>query len=101
MRAQLFRPVFAILLSALGLAAAAAQERDLAAAYNATGRALFRQFGSDANNIVFSPTSIGTAMAMALAGARDKTEAEMLSVFKLTLSRTDVEAANAKLMAAL
>src|SRR5262245_48856413 len=37
-------------------------------AYNASGQALFKDFAAGPGNIVFSPYSIGTAMAMALAG---------------------------------
>ena len=47
-------------------------DRLLAQAYNASGEGLFKQFPP--GNVVFSPYSIGTAMAMALAGARGETE---------------------------
>ena len=54
---------------------AAAQERSpaqiLSEAYNASGTRLFHHWVAQPGNIVFSPYSIGTAMAMALAGARD------------------------------
>jgi len=94
-------PGLACLLSAtLGLPAAA-QEKDLAAAYNASGQSLFRQFVAGTGNIVFSPYSIGTAMAMALAGARGNTETEMASVLKHKMPRPEIDAANAKLLAIL
>ena len=50
----------------------------LTRAYNASGQALFREFSAGPGNIVFSPYSIGTAMAMVLAGARGETEREMV-----------------------
>ena len=60
-------------------AGCAAQDKiqALVAAYNASGQDLFRTFVASPGNIVFSPYSIGTAMAMALAGARSETEREM------------------------
>jgi serpin B len=84
-----------------GIADVSAQEQALTAAYNASGQALFRQFASQTGNIVFSPYSIGTAMAMALSGARSTTETEMASALKHRLSRTEIDAANAKLLATL
>jgi serine protease inhibitor len=39
-------------------------------AYNASGLALFKQLPGSSGNIVLSPFSVGTAMAMALSGAR-------------------------------
>src|SRR5262249_37368852 len=55
----------------------AAQVQALTAAYNESGQQLFKAFSAAPGNIVFSPYSIGTAMAMALAGARAETEPEM------------------------
>ena len=46
-----------------------ADVRALTGAYNASGQALFKEFAAGSGNIVFSPYSIGTAMAMVLAGA--------------------------------
>ena len=48
----------------------------LTEAYNASGRQLFGEFAKKPGNIVFSPYSIGTVMAMALSGARGATEQE-------------------------
>jgi serine protease inhibitor len=62
-------------------------------AYNASGEALFRAFGP--GNVAFSPYSIGTAMAMALAGARGETEREMITALEHRLSRPQIDAANA------
>jgi serpin B len=80
---------------------ASAQEKTLAEAYNASGQALFHSFARKSGNIVFSPYSIGTAMAMALSGARGATEAEMAKVLRQTLPRSAMEEANGKLIAAL
>src|SRR4029453_4575561 len=57
----------------------------LTRAYNASGQVLFRHFATGAGNIVFSPYSIGTAMAMALAGTRGDTEREMATVLQHSL----------------
>lgn len=73
----------------------------LTRAYNASGQALFRDFVATPGNIVFSPYSIGTAMAMALAGTRGETEREMLAVLQQTLGRTQINDANASAIAIL
>jgi serpin B len=70
-------------------------------AYNASGVDLFRQFAASSGNIAFSPYSIGTAMAMALAGARDKTQTEMATVLRHRLGATAINAANAEVLAIL
>ena len=46
-------------------------------AFNGTGLRLFQAFAKTPGNIVISPYSIGTAMAMVLAGARGDNAAEM------------------------
>src|SRR5690242_18647620 len=51
--------------------------RALTAAYDASAYDMFTTFAAKPGNIVFSPYSVGTAMAMALAGARGDTESEM------------------------
>jgi serpin B len=61
--------------------------RSIAAAYNVTGDALMHQFATKPGNIVFSPTSIGLAMSMALHGARNATADEMQRVLSLTPDR--------------
>ncbi len=90
---------------ALGLAAipAGAQGdiRALTQAYNRSGQDLFRALAATPGNVVLSPTSIGTAMAMVLAGARGETEAEMREVLRHTLSGQSIDAANAQVLAAL
>jgi serpin B len=84
---------------------AAAQHLDkaraLAAAYNAMGRDLLAHFAAGPGNIVLSPYSIGTAMAMTLAGARGETEREMWAVLKHTLGRADVVDASRRVQVTL
>jgi serpin B len=75
--------------------------RALTSAYNASGQALFRDFATGPGNIVFSPYSIGTAMAMAMAGARGNTEREMLAVLQHSLGRMPINDANASAIATL
>jgi serpin B len=75
------------------------QARLLTEAYNASGQDLFKQFAP--GNVVFSPYSIGTAMAMALAGARGETEREMIAALKQSLTRPAIDAANAIVLAHL
>lgn len=73
----------------------------LIAAYNALGQRLFNEFANKPDNVVFSSYSIGTAMAMAFAGARNETEIEMAQVLGLDLSRDEVNNANAAVLACL
>ncbi|MGD9923191.1 MAG: serpin family protein [Pseudorhodoplanes sp.] len=87
---------------AFGLSAAAAQDiGSLTRAYNTSGQDLFRALSSTPGNLVLSPLSVGTAMAMVLAGARGATEAEMRTVLRHTLSGKAVGDANAQALAAL
>jgi serpin B len=72
--------------------------KQLTAAYRDTGQALFARFAAAPGNIVFSPYSIGTAMAMAFAGAGGDTEAEMAQVLRLGMDRAEVDAANGALI---
>jgi serpin B len=74
-------------------------DRLLTQAYAASGEGLSKQFPP--GNVVFSPYSIGTAMAMALAGARGETEREMVAALKQRLSRPEIDAANAAVLAVL
>jgi len=73
----------------------------LTLAYNASGQQLFQKFAEGSGNIVFSPYSIGTAIAMALAGARGETETEMLQVLQHRLPQSGIAQANADVMAIL
>src|SRR5690349_3936211 len=65
---------------------AAEPVRDLTAAYDASGHDLFTQFAAAPGNIVFSPYSIGTAMAMVRSGARGDTEREMATALRQSLA---------------
>jgi leukocyte elastase inhibitor len=111
-RFSVFRYVVGISLCATALmsAGAAAQRatdktpvrlRALAHAYNASGQDLFARFVSAPGNVVYSPYSIGTAMAMALSGARAGTETEMARVLRHTLVRPEIDAANRELIGIL
>jgi serpin B len=73
----------------------------LTAAYNFSGQQLFGQFAKQPGNIVFSPYSIGTVMAMALSGARGETAAEMTRVLGHRQPVAAMEAANSQAMAIL
>jgi serpin B len=90
-----------LLVQAAPAAADPPQLRALTAAYNASAHDLFTTFAASPGNIVFSPYSIGTAMAMVLAGARGDTAAEMASVLRQTLKPAAVDAANAGVLATL
>jgi leukocyte elastase inhibitor len=69
--------------------------------YNRTGQRLFQSLAKTPGNIVLSPYSVGTAMAMALVGARGETEAEMAKALSLEISRGEVDAANAAVLSSL
>jgi serpin B len=69
--------------------------------YNSAGHALFCRILGEPGNTVFSPLSIGSAMAMALAGARGETEGQIARLFTPTLSRNERETAHAALLAIL
>jgi serpin B len=88
---------------ALTAAPAASQGdvRALTQAYNRSGQDLFRALAATPGNVVMSPLSIGTAMAMVLAGARGETEAEMRQVLRHTLEGPSIGDANAKALATL
>ncbi|MFZ5690287.1 MAG: serpin family protein [Pseudomonadota bacterium] len=94
---------FPALALALSVLPAAAQDdgRALTQAYNRSGQELFQALAAAPGNVVLSPFSIGTAMAMVLAGARGETETEMRNVLRHTLSGEQIDAANAKTLAAL
>jgi serpin B len=73
----------------------------LSRAYNATGQMLFGQFAAAPGNIVFSPYSIGTAMSMALTGARGDTAGEMMRVLSIRMSSDALDTANAEVLSIL
>ena len=70
-------------------------------AYNASGQQLFARLTAGTSNVVLSPYSIGTAMAMALAGARGETAVEMSSVLMHRLKQGDLDEANHSILAKL
>jgi serpin B len=75
--------------------------RTLTASYDASAHDLFTTFAAKPGNIVFSPYSVGTAMAMVLAGARGETESEMARVLRHTIPRAAIDQANASVLATL
>jgi serpin B len=92
----------ALIAMACALPGAGAQEsaraRSLTQAYNASGQQLFGKLASTPGNIVFSPYSIGSAMAMVLSGARGATAAEMAKVLQHRLGPADIDAANGEVL---
>lgn len=93
--------VLALSLPALPVSVMAAEPSEggpLAEAYNRSGQDLFRAFAGQPGNIVFSPYSIGTAMAMVLSGARGETQTEMQQVLRHRLPTGEIDAANAKVL---
>jgi serpin B len=81
--------------------AAEARVTLLARAYNATGQRLFGQLDSSPGNIVFSPYSVGTAVSMALSGARGDTAAEMMRALSMRMASDAVDMANAEMLSIL
>lgn len=73
----------------------------LARAYNASAQRLFQEFAATPGNVVFSPYSIGTAMAMALTGARGDTASEMARVLMQRMAPEAIDTANAEMLAIL
>ncbi|MGO9982578.1 MAG: serpin family protein [Rhodomicrobium sp.] len=84
-----------------GEAAAQGGSRVLSAAFAAMGADLYEALGSKPGNLVLSPYSIGTAMAMTLSGARGATGAELAKVLHLRLNREEMEDACAEVTATL
>src|SRR5215468_3453910 len=73
----------------------------LARAYNATGQQLFGQLGATPGNIVFSPYSVGTAVSMALSGARGDTASEMMRALSMRMATDAIDIANAEILSIL
>lgn len=69
--------------------------------YNRTGLRLFQALDQGSGNIVLSPYSVGSAMAMALAGARGETATQMAKVLSLEFPPAEIDRANAALLASL
>lgn len=80
---------------------ARAAEAPLIKAYNQSGLDLFKTFAEKPGNIVFSPYSIGSAMAMVLSGARGETQADMHKALRHSLPADQIDEANAKVLASL
>jgi serpin B len=99
-RAIVTAPAIALILAMVPAQAAEKDMRLLTQAYNTSGQDLFR-LADAPGNVVLSPLSIGTAMAMVLAGARGDTEAEMRRLLRHTLSGEAIDQANAQALAAL
>ncbi len=81
--------------------AAEARVTLLARAYNATGQQLFGQFAATPGNVVFSPYSVGTAMSMALSGARGDTASEMMRALSMRMATDAIDMANAEMLSIL
>jgi serine protease inhibitor len=99
--------IFAVaaLMAAVAPAGGRAQGRSpvqaLTRAYNGLGEVLFRLMAAKRGNLVFSPYSIGTAMAMAFAGARGETAGEMAAVLQYGMGLAQVNDANAAALSIL
>lgn len=76
---KLFVSLAVLTVTSAGSNAVAAEDKpsQLVEAYNKSGIELFGKLSDAPGNIVMSPYSIGTALAMASAGARGSTEKEM------------------------
>jgi serpin B len=90
-----------VLAAGRGAVAQAPDARALAEAYNASGMVLLKELSTAHGNIVLSPYSIGSAMAMVLSGARGQTEQEMARVLRQRLDGGAMEAAAAALRSTL
>jgi len=93
--------LFAAAIASTAANADGADGRSLAASYNASGHDLLKQFIAAPGNVVFSPYSIGSAMAMVLSGAKGGTATQMASVLHQGLDRDRMDAANADVLSIL
>src|SRR5690242_15847409 len=91
----------ALLFAAITDASAEDNTKALIQSYNATGGRLAGELGKTRGNLVLSPYSIGVAMSMALTGARGETEKQMSAVLAQRLPRSEMDAANAQVLARL
>lgn len=96
------------LASAIALAACAAPApaadqllTSLITSYNTTGRRLAGELAKAPGNIVLSPASIGTVMAMTFSGARGETARQMASALAFNADREEIDHANRALLAIL
>jgi serpin B len=81
--------------------AAEARVTLLARAYNAAGQQLFGQLAAAPGNVVFSPYSVGTALSMAISGARGDTASEMMRALSMRMASEAIDAANAEMLSIL
>lgn len=70
-------------------------------AHNAFAADLYAELGGKAGNLVLSPTSISTALAMTYAGARGGTAAQMVKTLRLPAGPFDVHGGYAALLSRL
>ena len=82
-------------------AVAQADRQALAEGNAAFAMALYRQVQSNSANVVFSPASISTALAMTFAGARGETETQMATALRFTLPQARLHPAMNQLSGAL
>ncbi len=73
-------------------------EKNVIKSYNKTGLQLYRRLKEESRNLVISPYSIGTAMSMALSGARGDTGNEMKKVLNQTIPRGRIDSANSNIL---
>ena len=77
-----------------------ATARQVAEANNAFGVALYREFAqAETGNVVFSPFSLSSALALTATGARGQTEKELWQALQLDLPREGVAAGYAAIAA--
>ncbi|HEX5998956.1 MAG TPA: serpin family protein [Hyphomicrobiaceae bacterium] len=100
-RRALWAPLLVLASVAKASAAGMPDVEALTAGYNASGLMLYRNLAGTPGNIVLSPYSIGSALAMVRSGAGGETEREMARALKQTLPRAAAETASAKLLAIL
>src|SRR5262245_6778657 len=81
--------------------AAEARVTLLARAYNAAGQQLFGALADKPGNVVFSPYSVGTAVSMAISGARGDTASEMMRALSMRMAADALDAANAEMLSIL
>ncbi len=81
--------------------AAEARVTLLARAYNTAGQQLFGQLAAAPGNMAFSPYSVGTALSMAIAGARGDTASEMMRALSMRMAADAIDAANAEMLSIL
>lgn len=97
----LLRAMFGIALVTSAATVTYAHEADtltLVSTFNTSGYQLFRQLVDRPGNVVFSPYSIGSAMAMISSGAARETAAEMDLVLHQQLDHDRMDAANSSIL---